>query len=223
MFWRGKQLLPRLPPGKLAEQWAELYDCYALPTGVELASEPLGHQPPGCEGFVALDVRSSDHPTCKILLPPGGSKGVAFAVLDKLTSVKLKAIDFFDTVRFEALVEVEQLRLRKSIGTKATPKILEITVNIYGSWSVAEHITRRLHAMSTFLQDPKILMDGGRYTNPHLLVSPDDELDMRRHVGGVKRSISGWRDKEIDPLSLLFEPPKNHQLGGQDSRSEDVG
>ncbi|KAF6806185.1 DNA repair protein rad5 [Colletotrichum musicola] len=176
-----------------------LYGSYTLPKSIQLAKELLDHQPPGCEGFVTFEVRAKDGYHVLQLT----DSSIDFAVLDTRSTSKLTAIEEVVSVRFEAAVEVEKLRKRKK-GAKTKANPIEITVNIYGLWSVADDVGSKLSAVSAFLQHPKALLKGRAYRNPQVLELDESQIDMRCFVGITNDSPSARRARISDEVNTIF-------------------
>lgn len=164
-----------------------------------MAGVLLDHQPPGCEGFITFEVGTKDGYHVLRLTDSLDD----FAVLDTRSTSKLAAIEDVLSVRFEAVIEVEKLRKRKK-GTKAKANPLEITVNIYGLWSVAEDVQSKLSAVSAFLQHPKALEKGKVYRNPQVLEFDKGQTDMRCFVGITNDSPSARRARISDEVNNIF-------------------
>ncbi|KAF6808238.1 SNF2 super family RAD5 protein [Colletotrichum sojae] len=179
-----------------------IFGCYAWPSENNLLSKEVLDLPLLGEGFIAFQIRPGDYP--KVLRIPGKTRdGLHFAKLDRLSLVLLGAIEKLRRIRFEAIVELEQLMMREE-SSRATPlaKVLEITINVYGPRSIAKDVRDKLDEVDGYLRHPKALAGGIPYTNPCWFY--DDGPDIAWRVGCDNHEHSSWRAKEIDPIKVMF-------------------
>ncbi|OTB05739.1 hypothetical protein M426DRAFT_259935 [Hypoxylon sp. CI-4A] len=101
-----------------------------------------------------------------------------FAVLDIGTIFKLDALKNIPGVRFEAVAQSNHFTKRLR-GKKHGPQSFHVSINVFGSKSVADDVASHLLKVSAYLQHPEFLQSEIEYYNPQFLRFDDDRLDMK--------------------------------------------
>ncbi|KAI1752665.1 SNF2 family N-terminal domain-containing protein [Xylaria castorea] len=85
-------------------------------------------------------------------------------------------------LRFEAVVE-SSIFSKRQRGANQRPRIYPLSINIFGSISIADDVACGLSKVSAFLQHPQSLHAEIEYHNPQLLTFANDDPNMRGLVG----------------------------------------
>ncbi|KAH9238258.1 hypothetical protein K456DRAFT_1828223 [Colletotrichum gloeosporioides 23] len=178
-----------------------LYGGAALPDPTQKAFDERSRvECAGCEGFFLFDIlkKGSYHTICW----PGDSE--IFAELDTQSHKQLQTIYDVHSVRFKAVAEEAAVSKRKR-AIAASPKPIDVSINVYGLRSVADEVGTRLSASSIFLQHPKALPLEIEYNNPQFLEFSEDEADMKALVGITNDSPSAQRAKMSEEISNILD------------------
>jgi hypothetical protein len=142
-----------------------------------------------------------------VLQSPSGKD---FAVLDIITSRTLKAVQNLGCARFQAVFQRNAINgPGTSVGTKANPNLIEVSINLYGIRDLAKKVGAALTRERQFLQHPDVVDPGIDYDNPHYFKMPGLAVDLsqsvkpRHHERMSKEAISSAVDKIIDSLDVV--------------------
>ncbi|KAI0549689.1 SNF2 family N-terminal domain-containing protein [Xylaria curta] len=155
--------------------YGALYDVMAK----ELDSARMSNSPIANDAkpFTHFRVETRDY--IHVLYSESGSE---VAVLDTRTASRLSALSGMPMLRFEAVVESSTFSKRQR-GAKQRQRTFPLSVNIFGSISIADDVAYRLSKVSAFLQHPQSLYAEVNYYNPQLLTFANDDSNMRDLVG----------------------------------------
>ncbi|TRX94187.1 hypothetical protein FHL15_004955 [Xylaria flabelliformis] len=180
--------------------YGTLYDAMAKELGSPRMSDSSITNDP--KSFTHFRVEARDH--IHVLCNESGSE---FAVLDTRTASRLSALSGTLMLRFEAVVESSTFSKRQR-GAKQRQRTFPLSVNIFGSKSVAEDVACILSKISAFLQHPQSLYAEIEYYNPQLLTFGNNDSNMRDLVGignhylrTLNSSILGEVGKILDSLT----------------------
>ncbi|KAL8789347.1 MAG: hypothetical protein Q9195_006874 [Heterodermia aff. obscurata] len=114
---------------------------------------------------------------CFILLSPIGDR---IAVVNEMTGQILKNLLELETARMSAYLTVQAWNNRlSSEGQKSKKTYILVNLNIYGSSTIRDRVSRVLSLGHVYLQHPLYQDDNTSYDNPHFVeihgVSPDED------------------------------------------------
>jgi hypothetical protein len=102
-----------------------------------------------------------------------------FAIIDKRTTHVFQRLSDLATVRFEALLDGNDLGKPGKQWKKGGETIgLPFSINIYGSRGIAQEVGKRLSKAGSFLQHPYLLGEGIEYDNPHYFKLPNRKTSL---------------------------------------------
>lgn len=123
-------------------------------------------------------------------------------VLDAATTRALQTLAGIKSLRFQAVLDGEDLGRPGHQGRKEKKPTMPVSINIYGCQEVMQEVGKRLSKEQIYLQHPSHL-DDVKYSNPHVFVLPG--MDQRYHFHLPSASDQEVRGLEVLDIGRLFE------------------
>lgn len=136
--------------------------------------------------------------------------GKDFAIMDINTTRTLKAVQNLGNVRFQAVIQCKAIDKPCTTAGPITKRdMVEVSINLYGTQSLAKKVGVSLTKQRQFLQHPDVVDPGVDYDNPHYFKTPSLTVDLNQCVkpcyyGRIsKEAISSEVGKIMDSLSAV--------------------